>query len=87
VSLTVSNPITGEVFRHLDATGRAGLNRVRWNLRGDPPQRGQGQGGGGFGRNRAPTADPGIYRVTLSVNGRELSTTVTVLEDRWMGIR
>ncbi len=87
VSLTVSDPITGEVFRHLDASGRAGLNRVRWDLRGDPPQRGQGQGGGGFGRNRAPTADPGVYRVTLSANGRELSTTVTVLEDRWMGIR
>ncbi len=82
VTLTVADVKTGEVFRHLEATGLMGTNRVRWNLRGDRPEQ---QSGGGFGGNQAPVADPGTYRVTLTVNGQAYSRLVTVLEDIWMG--
>ena len=85
VSLTVSDVVTGEVFRGLEATGREGINRVRWDLRGNVPE---GETGGGFfGGPQAPVAEPGTYRVTLTVNGGEFSRLVTVLEDVWMGQR
>jgi len=59
--------------------------------------RGQGGGGrgggGGFGRGgpspeeRAryaiSDAPPGEYRVVLSVNGRQLERSVTLLKDEW----
>ena len=62
---------------------------AQWDLRGEEPERepGQGGGGGGFGGNQAPQAEPGAYRIMLSVNGEELSTTITVLEDIWLGQR
>ncbi|MBO0861851.1 MAG: hypothetical protein J2P21_25845 [Chloracidobacterium sp.] len=37
VKITISD-ITGKVVRNLTATKEAGLNRVLWNLRGDPPR-------------------------------------------------
>ncbi|MEJ2204354.1 MAG: hypothetical protein P8170_09605 [Gemmatimonadota bacterium] len=84
VTLTVTDVRTGEVFRHLEATSHAGTNRVQWNLRGDPREE-EGQGGGGFGGNQAPRAEPGTYRVTLTVNGRSYDQLVSVLEDLWLG--
>jgi len=48
VKLTVSD-YTGKVVRSIAATKEVGLNRVQWNLRGDPPPRPTGGGGGGFG--------------------------------------
>ena len=30
-------------------------------------------------------AEPGVYRVRLTVDGEEFSRLVTVLEDVWMG--
>jgi len=86
VQVTVADAVSGKVFRTLEGTGDRGLNRVRWDLRGERP-RGSGGGGGGFGRNQAPVAEPGVYRVTLSVGGQEYSTTVEVLEDRWLDQR
>ena len=88
VKITVSDAVTGEVFRTLAGTGGRGIHRVQWDLRGNPPQQQVGGGGGGgFGRNRAPEAHPGVYRVTVSVNGQDYITTVNVLEDRWLGER
>lgn len=84
VTLTVRDAVTGVVFRDLEATGAAGMNRVQWDLRGNPPPSpadGAGRGG------PPPLADPGPYRITLSVAGRELSTVVVVLEDVWMDER
>src|SRR5262245_61287740 len=52
VKITISD-ITGKVVRNLTATKEAGLNRVMWNLRGDPPPR----PGGRFG---PPGANPEI---------------------------
>jgi len=86
VKITVSDAVTGEVFRNLTGTGDRGINRVQWDLRGNPPRE-QGGGGGGFGRNRAPEAHTGVYRVTVSVNGQDYTTTVNVLEDRWLDQR
>jgi photosystem II stability/assembly factor-like uncharacterized protein len=87
VTVTISHGVTGEPLRTLTGTGARGMNRVRWDLRGEAPEAGQGGGGGGSGGNRAPVAEPGVYRVTLSVAGREYTTTVTVLKDHWLGQR
>ena len=38
VKLTISD-YTGKIVRTLAATKEAGLNRIQWNLRGDPPAR------------------------------------------------
>jgi hypothetical protein len=79
------------VFRNLDGTKEAGLNRVQWNLRGNPPPRPQGQaaaggggGGGGGGQQQGPLARPGLYRITLTVDGKDYTRVVEVEEDRWL---
>jgi photosystem II stability/assembly factor-like uncharacterized protein len=91
VKLTISDIETGEVFRDLEGTGEQGLNRVQWDLRGNEPEEEEEVGGGpggGFGRGRrAPVAEPGLYRVTLTVNGQEFGGTIRVLEDIWMNQR
>jgi len=46
VKLTISD-YTGKVVRNIAGTNDAGLNRIQWNLRGDPPPRPAGFGGGG----------------------------------------
>ncbi len=53
---------------------------------GNPCSQGGGGGGGGqLGGARIGTqAAPGAYLVTLTVDGREYTKTVTVLEDIWM---
>lgn len=81
VTITISDPLTGEPFRTLEGTGENGLNRVRWDLLGEePPQ----EEGSGFRRSRAPVADPGVYLVTLSMGGQEYFTSVEVLRDHWL---
>lgn len=88
VTVTIVNAATGETFRTLRGTGHAGLNRVQWDLRGEQPQRpAGGGGGGGGGQNQAPTAAPGAYKVTLTVNGQSFTKTVEVLADHWLGQR
>jgi hypothetical protein len=32
-------------------------------------------------------AEPGVYRVTLTMGGRDYTRSVTVLEDVWMEVR
>jgi hypothetical protein len=83
VTLTIDDVVTGETFRHLEATGEAGLNRIQWDLRGDSPPA-QAGGGGRGGPPPAPLAEAGTYRVALRVSGRELSQVVEVVEDVWM---
>ena len=89
VSIVISEAVTGESFRTLEGTGEPGMNRVQWNLRGDPQEQEGGRGGGGGGRGRGggqgPQAEPGVYRVTLTAGGEQRTTTVRVLEDTWMG--
>jgi hypothetical protein len=46
---------------------------------------GGGGGGGGFGGGGGGGVGPGVYKVTLSVNGKEVgSQTFRVLEDVWL---
>ncbi len=90
VELTITDLRSGEVFRNLEGPGAEGLNRVQWDLRGEERQGargGRGRGRRGGRDDNRPTAAPGVYRVTLSVDGREYSANVTVLEDMWMGQR
>jgi hypothetical protein len=75
----------GKAIRTLKGTAKAGLNRVRWNLRGEPrqpPPGFTGGGGGGFGGQFAgqPT-EPGGYVVKLSVAGKEIVRPLTVEAD------
>ena len=84
MSLTVSDVVTGEVFRDLEATGHEGINRVQWDLRGNVPEDAPAGPGFGFGGPQAPVAGVGTYRVTLMVDGEEFSELVTVVEDVWM---
>ncbi|MGZ8848355.1 MAG: hypothetical protein ACXW3C_17980, partial [Pyrinomonadaceae bacterium] len=76
-------------------TKDVGINRVQWNMRGNPPARpanlpggfgGGGGGGGGFGGlfNLGPLVEPGTYTLKLSVNGKDHTTKVVVEADPGM---
>lgn len=90
VKITISN-IDGKVVRNLEGTKNAGMNRVQWNLRGDPPPRPAnlppGFGGGGGGRGAlfrfGPAMEPGTYFVKLSVDGKDYTNKVVVEADNW----
>jgi hypothetical protein len=86
VSISIANALTGDVFRTMEGTGEAGMNRVQWNQRSNPPPAGRGRGGrgGGRGGRQGQLAQPGVYNVTLTVNGEEYTTTLQVLQDDWM---
>ena len=65
---------------------KAGVNRVNWDLRMNPPvppQPGQQFGGGGFGfgGGRGPMVDPGEYTVKVTVGQKEATKTFRVEED------
>jgi photosystem II stability/assembly factor-like uncharacterized protein len=88
VKITISD-YTGKVVRNLVGTNEPGLNRVQWNLRGDPlqrPQGGGGRGGGGGGRGGGGFAqglplEAGTYLVKVSIAGKELPATKVVVEN------
>ncbi len=86
-NITVTDLSTGETFREIEGSTNKGLNRVAWDLRGTAPPIEESVNRGFFGRNQAPTAEPGTYRITLEVNGESLSQLVDVLEDVWMDER
>ena len=85
--LTITDD-TGRQIRRMEVDKNAGLRRVAWNLRTDPPAggaqaggRGGGGGGGGFGGGRGGAAQgtlvsPGTYRATL---GRKTGDNVTAI--------
>jgi photosystem II stability/assembly factor-like uncharacterized protein len=56
--LTISDD-TGKQVRRLDLQGTAGLRRITWNLRGDPPTLAAGQGGAGASGGRGGDAAAG----------------------------
>ena len=94
VKLAISD-YTGKVVRNITGTNEAGLNRVQWNLRGDPPPRptgggpsgrgGGGGGGGGGGRfggfAQGLPLEAGTYNLKLTVGGKEYKTKVVVEND------
>ena len=72
----VVRDISGEALKDVR---RAGINRIYWDLRHDPlpaprPPLTQGGGGGVGATLDGPFVLPGEYRVTLSVNGRDVGT-------------
>ena len=95
VSLTIVD-YTGKVVRTLAATKDVGLNRIQWNLRGDPPPRpaggggfgGGGGGGGGGGRfgglNLGLPLEAGTYQVKLTVGGKTVTTKAVIENDPGM---
>ena len=71
--LTIADE-SGKQVRRLDLDRSAGLRRVAWDLRGDPPAPASGTAGGpgqaaggfgGFGRGQVPPVAAGRYRATL----------------------
>jgi photosystem II stability/assembly factor-like uncharacterized protein len=75
VTIQIVDPITGDVVRDLEGTGRAGLNRVQWDLRSNPEDPDD---------NAGPEVWPGVFRVTLRAAGMERSALLEVLEDLWL---
>ncbi len=74
----------GKVVREMAGTKEAGLNRVQWNLRGNPPPRPPNlpeQMQRRFANMSGPAAEPGKYLVKLSVGGKDYTTTVDILAD------
>ncbi len=72
---------TGKTVRELPAKGDTGLHRVSWDLAsgGGGPNRGRGQNPQrGRGQNAAP---PGMYRVVLTVDGKEHTQGLRVEND------
>lgn len=92
VKITITD-YSGKVVRDIVGTKDIGINRVQWNMRGNPPPRpanlpqfGGGGGGGGFGGlfNQGPLLEPGTYNVKLSVNEKDYTTKVIVEADPGM---
>ncbi len=94
VKITIAD-VTGRVIREIAGTQDAGLNRVQWNLRGNPIQGaaggrgaggGGGQAGGGGGRGGAgggPAVEPGTYLLKLSVGGKDYTQKIVVEADNY----
>jgi len=90
VKITISD-ITGREVRSIDGAKDAGLNRMQWDLRANPPargaaagQQGAGGGGGGFGRgrgNQGPVQPAGSYLLKLVVDGKTVGTKTVVIDE------
>ncbi len=86
VSLKIVD-MDGKTVRELGGSNEPGLHLVPWDLSGGPPQgpfpRGFGGGGrrGGQGRAAQATRLPAMYRVVLTVDGKEQSQTLRVEQD------
>jgi hypothetical protein len=63
------------VVRDLEVEPQRGMNRVSWDLRANPEDEDDRFG---------PRVEPGVYGVRLTVGGETHTTTVRVLEDRWL---
>jgi len=71
----------GKKIRELKGAKEAGINRITWDLRYDPPlQIDGGQMARRF-RARGPDVLPGEYKVTLKVIDQEMTKTVKVVGD------
>jgi hypothetical protein len=82
VKITITDG-SGHVIRELTDKGVAGINRVVWDLRGEPPAhtRTGNAGGGFFGRAQGALVDPGTYTARVSAGGHQATATIDVKAD------
>ncbi|MCU1381924.1 MAG: glycosyl hydrolase, repeat [Acidobacteria bacterium] len=84
VTVTASDA-RGAIVRVLKGTARAGINRVSWDMRFEPPVadgRRDTPSGGGFGGPPAgPLVLPGTYTITLAAAGRSLKSELRIEGD------
>lgn len=83
VKVTITDS-TGAIVRDLKGPKEAGLNRIVWDLRLNPPsvpQEGQGGGGGFFGAPRGPRVQPGTYTVKIAAGDKNATGNLSVQED------
>ena len=91
VNITITD-YTGKVVRNFTGTKEVGINRVQWNMRGNPPPRPAnlpqfgGGGGGGFAAlfTQGPLLEPGTYNLKVSVGGKDFTAKVVVEADPGM---
>ncbi len=80
VKLSIVDARTGAVVRELSGSGEPGINRVQWNLIGQAPPRVADPDMDDGPPPPAPRVKPGLYRITLAVNGTQQSQIVLVEE-------
>ncbi|MGH9775623.1 MAG: VPS10 domain-containing protein [Candidatus Acidiferrales bacterium] len=86
VKITISDK-DGKRVRQLEVEAHAGINRVAWDLRYDPPteltaEQRAAQAQGFFnGGSRGPAVEPGTYTVNVALGSSTGSETVKVVED------
>ncbi len=74
----------GRVIRHMngkDVPGKAGFNRVAWDLNEDAPAQWKATFEQNRGPSSGPEAVPGVYTIRLIADGTTQATTVTVKSD------
>ncbi|MFC1791661.1 WD40/YVTN/BNR-like repeat-containing protein [Gemmatimonadota bacterium] len=89
----VNGPVTFTVYQGnvviatVEGSGDAGIQEVSWGMNkvpeATPAQAQQRAGQFGGGRARGQPAPIGEYTVVMSVNGQEMSRTVSILKDDW----
>jgi len=80
VKILVSDS-SGKTVRELTGPKEAGINRITWDLRYNPPASGAQEQADRFFSIRAPFVLPGEYKVMLRAAGEETTKTVKVEGD------
>jgi hypothetical protein len=82
VKITIQD-ISGEVIRDLEGPNDAGLHKLFWDFRKNPPQQTaqSGRSAQQRFRRRAPMVGPGEYLVRLTAGDQVLSTTLIIERD------
>lgn len=88
VKITIADS-SGQTIRTMNGTSKYGINRVSWNLRYDgpkrlnflPPREAAEEEEFFFDPSTGPTALPGKYTVSVTVNGKTESQSVEVVND------
>ncbi|MGF1581441.1 MAG: PDZ domain-containing protein [Gemmataceae bacterium] len=85
VEATIYN-IEGKELATLKGSGKAGLNKIAWNMLTTPKKKKTGKGessssSGGFRFTRRTRVPNGVYRIVLNVDGQELTTVLRIEPD------
>ena len=77
VRVSIVESRTGKVVWEISGPGDAGINRVQWSLLADTPAA-ERDADDDASRAAPARVAPGLYRVTLYVNGKEQSRNIVV---------